>query len=158
MNIGFSCIAYLNSSFNLLPQNSSEEQRIRWVLQGLHGLQQYANQYWYAHLIEYLDLAVARKLEIPEHITKQMREILKYGKGGQMEESDEIFEAYTIEVNSKTNQLAALRRFPDLQRLISNLKGFQDGLKKSDWAQKSIDGIKHSFSFPMAVSSFEHIS
>jgi hypothetical protein len=142
MNIGFSCLAYLNSSFSLLPQNSSKEERIGRVLQGLHGLQPYANQYWYTHLLDYLDLATARKAEIPEHFIQQLREILKYGKEESVEESHEAAETSNSRTIPTINELAALGSFPGLQSLISKLKGFQDGLKRSDWAQKSIES-KH---------------
>jgi hypothetical protein len=80
LNIGFSCVAYLNTSFGLLPQCSNEEERIRWVLQGLHGLQIYANKSWHRHILAYLDLVVSQKLAVPEYLAQQLGEILKYSK------------------------------------------------------------------------------
>lgn len=80
MNIGHSCVAYLNTSFRLLPQNSTEEERIEWIFNGLHGLQKYASQYWHLHIVKYMGQVAARKLEVPKYLAEQLSGILKYSK------------------------------------------------------------------------------
>ena len=141
LNIGFSCIAYLNTSFRLLPQHSSEEERMLWVLQGLHGLQIYANQSWYKHIQAYMDLVIAQNLKIPEYFVEQMEEILKYNKAELSGESTQS----TAVGSSKRKQAPdrqyhSLKNFPGLNKFISSLEVFRDDLRTRDWTQKSIEG------------------
>ncbi|XMA07848.1 hypothetical protein WAI453_000639 [Rhynchosporium graminicola] len=65
----------------LLPQNSTEDERIEWILRGFYGLQNYASQYWYSHIADYMDQVAARKLEVPRYLIEQLNEIVKYSKG-----------------------------------------------------------------------------
>jgi hypothetical protein len=141
LNIGFSCVVYLNTSFGLLPQCSNEEERIRWVLQGLHGLQIYANKYWHRHILAYLDLVVSQKLAVPEYLAQQLGEILKYSK---VKSSEEVRQS-TAAGNSSghdilNRQYQSLKEFPGLCDLVSRLEGFRNDLRNQDWTQKSIEG------------------
>ena len=141
LNIGFSCVAYLNTSFRLLPQHSNEEERILWVLQGLHGLQIYANQFWYKHILAYLDLVVTEKVELREYLIQQLEEILKYSKVNPSEALTQSTPAGTSKSRAAPNhQRYSLKNFPGLHELISNLEAFRHGLKSQDWSQKSIEG------------------
>lgn len=141
LNIGFSCIAYLNTSFRLLPQHSIEDERMLWVLQGLHGLQIYANQFWYKYIQAYMDLVIAQNLEIPEYFVQQVEEILKYNKA---EVPGELTQSTTVG-SSKSKQAPdrqhySLKIFPGLSKFVSSLEVFRDNLRNRDWTQKSIEG------------------
>jgi hypothetical protein len=139
LSIGFSCVAYLNTGLRLLPQHSGDEERMLQVLQGLHGLQIYANKYWHKHILAYMDLAVSQTLEVPQHLVLQLEEVLKYSKFKESENS--IGSARTS--NSKDNttaSLPSLERFPRLSSLVSGLERFRTGLKNQDWTQKSFEG------------------
>jgi hypothetical protein len=141
LNIGFSCVAYLNTSFRLLPQHSNEEERILWVLQGVHGLQIYANQFWYKHIFAYLDLVVTEKVELPEYLIQQLEEILKYSKVNPSEALTQSTPVGTSKSRAVPNhQCHSLKNFPGLHELVSNLEVFRHGLKSQDWSQKSIEG------------------
>jgi hypothetical protein len=141
LNIGFSCISYLNTSFQLLPQHSNEEQRIRWVLQGLHGLQVYANQSWHKHIVAYMDLVVAQNLAVPEYLAQQLGEILKYSKVKSSEEMNQSSAAGTSAGQDILNrQYQSLTEFSGLCDLVSRLEGFRNDLRNQDWTQKSIEG------------------
>jgi hypothetical protein len=140
LNIGFSCIAYLNTSFRLLPQHSNDEEKILWVAQGLHGLQRYANQYWYKHTLAYMDLVVAQKLEVvPECLVRQLDEILKYSKANPVTlEPASVDASRGMELPDQI--YPSLSRFPGLSSLVSRLEDFRTSLKNQDWTQKSIAG------------------
>jgi len=113
LNIGFSCVAYLNTSFGLLPQQSNEEERIRSVVQGLHGLQIYANQYWYKHILAYMDLVVPQKLAVPENLVQQLEEILKYSKATLPEQLTQSSTDETSKSKQALNQqFQSLKQFP----------------------------------------------
>lgn len=141
LNIGFSCIAYLNTSFRLLPQHSSEEERRLWVLQGLHGLQIYANQFWHKHVLTYMDLAVAQRLQAPEYLARQLEDILKYSKAKPPKELIPSNKAPTCKAKeAPIRNYHSLEKFPALIKLVSSLEEFRNGLKNHDWTQKSIEG------------------
>jgi hypothetical protein len=140
LNIGFSCLAYLDTSLCLLPQYSNDEERILWVLQGLHGLQIYANQYWHKHIVAYMDHVVSQELEVPAHLILQLEEILKYSKTKIAEGSTGLDVVGPSNDKNVTEQHLSLERFPGLGSLISSLEGFRNGLKKQDWTQKSVEG------------------
>jgi hypothetical protein len=112
-----------------------------WVLQGLHGLQIYANQFWYKHIQAYTDLVIAQNLEIPEYFVQQVEEILKYNKA---EVSGELTQSTTVG-SSKSKQAPdrqhhSLKIFPGLSKFVSSLEMFRDNLRNRDWTQKSIEG------------------
>jgi hypothetical protein len=112
-----------------------------WVLQGLHGLQIYANQFWYKHIQAYMDLVIAQNLEIPEYFVQQVEEILKYNKA---EVSGELTQSTTVG-SSKSKQAPdrqyhSLKIFPGLSKFVSSLEVFRDDLRNRDWTQKSIEG------------------
>jgi hypothetical protein len=145
LNIGFSCIAYLNTSFRLLPQHSNAEERRLWVLQGLHGLQIYANQFWHQHILAYMDSAMAQQLEIPEHLVEQLKEILKYSKAKpSVDLTQPAIVGASKGKNPPTQRYLSLKQLPGLDKLVLDLEVFRSGLKNRDWTQKSIEG-KHFF-------------
>jgi hypothetical protein len=140
LNIGFSCVAYLNTSFRLLPQYSSPDDRRLQVLQGLHGLQIYANQYWNSHVLAYMDLVTAQKQEVPEYFSIQLGEILKYSKAKTFEDTTQSIPTGASQSKNATDQHLSLEKFPGLGSLVSSLETFRTGLKTRDWSQKSIEG------------------
>jgi hypothetical protein len=141
LNIGFSCVSYLNTAFSLLPYNVNEEDSALEILQGLHGLQGYANQYWHSHVITYMDLTIAKKSEIPEYLFRQLNDILKYRKDTVIENGpDDVCIKGHCSGLCNTARFASLRNFPGLACLVSSIETFRRSLKSQDWSQKSIDG------------------
>ncbi|KAH7355162.1 hypothetical protein BKA65DRAFT_581895 [Rhexocercosporidium sp. MPI-PUGE-AT-0058] len=138
LNIGHSCVAYLNTSFRLLPQNSTEEERIEWIFKGLHGLQPYSNQYWYSHIVDYMDQVVAQKLEVPEYLLSSLKEIVKYSKAELSEDSTQSTGIANTSYSNTRDRFASLGRFPGLHSLVSNVERFRDSLKRQDWTIKEI--------------------
>src|SRR4051812_45341787 len=117
LNIGYSCVAYLNTSFRLLPQNSTEEERIEWIFKGLHGLQPYSNQYWYSHIVDYMDQVVAQKLEVPEYLLSSLKEIVKYSKAELSEDSTQSTGIANTSYSNTRDRFASLGRFLGLHSL-----------------------------------------
>src|SRR2546423_580266 len=50
-DIAFSCITYLNSAFCFYEHSPSDEAVRTRVAKGFHGLHNYANEYWFQHLL-----------------------------------------------------------------------------------------------------------
>ncbi|CZR55635.1 uncharacterized protein PAC_05523 [Phialocephala subalpina] len=128
------------------------------ILQGLHGLQVYANQYRYKHIVAYMDLVVTQKLEVPPHFVLQLEGILKYSKVKATEGLIGSAAVGTSKDENAAERHSSLERFPGLSSLVSNLEGFRNGLKKQDWTQKSIETVSLEVrsSDPSWLSSIRH--
>lgn len=50
-DIAFSCVTYLNSAFCFYEHGPSDEVVRTRVAKGFHGLHNYANEYWFQHLL-----------------------------------------------------------------------------------------------------------
>ena len=140
LNIAYSCISYLNTSFFLLSQNSNEEERRFSVLQGLHGLQLYSNKYWHLHIVAYMDLVVTQGLKVPDHLLRQLDEVLKYSKVKATDLPQESNGTRALKTKDFTDRLASLNRFNVLRAMLSGLESFQNDLKQQDWTRKSVEG------------------
>lgn len=67
---------------------TSQEERSAIVLQGIHGLQFYANQYWVAHFLSYLGLKSRGKESIPHDLLVQMDMLLRFNKDTEYDLAD----------------------------------------------------------------------
>lgn len=55
-DISLAMATYLGSSFALIDSQMPEEENILRVAKGFHGLHLYANEFWVAHFLEYVEL------------------------------------------------------------------------------------------------------
>lgn len=90
-----------------------------------------------------MDLAVSQKLKIPDYVSQQLEDILKYSRCILPGTSQKIVAgpsrvARGVELPDRN--YSSLESRPGLSRLISSLDNFRDDLKKKDWAQISIEG------------------
>jgi hypothetical protein len=55
-NISLTLVSYLSSSFALIDSQVTNEEKILDIAKGFHGLHLYANEFWVAHLLEYIEV------------------------------------------------------------------------------------------------------
>jgi hypothetical protein len=55
-NISLTLVTYLCSSFALIDSQVRNEEKIVDVAKGFHGLHLYANEFWVAHFLEYIEV------------------------------------------------------------------------------------------------------
>ncbi|PVH83786.1 hypothetical protein DL98DRAFT_652239 [Cadophora sp. DSE1049] len=63
-NTSLTLMSYLCSSFALVDSRVEEKEKIVDVARGFHGLHLYANEYWVAHLLEYVEI----NTELDQHV------------------------------------------------------------------------------------------
>ncbi len=80
LNMSFSCVSYLNTSFCLLSSNCTDQQRASTVLQGFHGLQFYANEFWSKHVLTCCGLFAKYDFVLPDDLVIQLERLLRFRK------------------------------------------------------------------------------
>jgi hypothetical protein len=55
-SISLTLVSYLCSSFALIDSQVRNEEKIVDIAKGIHGLHLYANEFWVAHLLEYIEV------------------------------------------------------------------------------------------------------
>ncbi|RFU24742.1 hypothetical protein B7463_g11594, partial [Scytalidium lignicola] len=63
-NISLALVTYLCSSFALIDSRVRDEEKIADVAKGFHGLHLYANEFWVAHFLEYIEV----NTELDQHM------------------------------------------------------------------------------------------
>lgn len=71
-DITFACLAYLNSSFELIDDDVTEHQRAIRVAKSFHGLHLYANEYWLKHLYSYAEARSVSAARLSEPLVDQL--------------------------------------------------------------------------------------
>jgi hypothetical protein len=69
----------LNTSYALISISSTQEDRAAVVLQGFHGLQLYANQFWQDHLLAYCEHRREDKT-VSDELLNQLNKLLIFQK------------------------------------------------------------------------------
>jgi hypothetical protein len=119
LSICFSCVAYLNTSYPLLPDRSTELERAALVIQGFHGLHLYANQFWVDHLLECCTSLRKQQNQLPNHLLEQIIGIFGFQKGLDTKPFDFI-QVPSIEIF----------QHPQLVTLVKSIIWFRDKLKQ----------------------------
>jgi hypothetical protein len=137
-NISFSCITYLNTSLPLLPSNSTDESRIGTVIQGFHGLQLYANKFWYKHLLQYCELQDIRPVQFSQELLQQLRLLLRFQKNNRKEA---CFETGSdgISAADQSVGLEMLDHLPEIKSMVSDVIAFKTKLDRNDSSDKDPD-------------------
>ena len=126
-NVCFSCVCYLNSSLSLLPDNSTDQDRAVSIIQGYHGLQLYANQFWFKHLLAYCRLRTYGRLWIPNDLKVQLELLLHFQKDDTPGSSG--IQETLLEQEA---ELAVLNQLLPIKGLVSNIIGFRRGFNRDD--------------------------
>ncbi|KAH7308822.1 hypothetical protein BKA65DRAFT_174630 [Rhexocercosporidium sp. MPI-PUGE-AT-0058] len=129
LNICFSCVAYLNTSFGLLPHISTSQSRYTLVLSGFHGLQLYANSFFAKHLVAYLNsLAGSRSRAAPE-LVAELQSLRQFSKHTDVEG--------TLS-NSAAFNLDALNESPQLMSFMLQLITFRESVKQKEGSSEMV--------------------
>jgi len=128
-NIGFSCVAYLNTSFNLLPNHSTDEQRATMIVSGYHGLQLYANKFWLDHLVSYCTILGKQRKQLPGDLLSQLSILLGFVKDtANVEPTADLFQLEGLDV---------FNQHPQIQTLLLKVTQFRRELETDDGHNKS---------------------
>jgi len=137
-NISFSCITYLNTSLHLLPSYSTDESRIRTVIQGFHGLQLYANKFWYKHLLQYCRLQGIRPVQFSQEFLQQLRLLLRFKNNNHYEAPSEDENDGKITADQDVG-LEMLDHLPEIKSMVLDVITFKAQLEKNDSSDKDPD-------------------
>ncbi|CZT11138.1 uncharacterized protein RAG0_15387 [Rhynchosporium agropyri] len=140
MNIRYSYITYLNTILRLLPQNSTEDEKIGWILRGFMACKtMLAKTGIRISLITWIKLLLEnlKYLTVPRYLIEQLNEIVKYSKGSDHTGGPNQSAGFANVKNANTtDRSASLGRFPALQKLVSRLERFEDEQIRRDWTVK----------------------
>jgi len=105
------------------------------IAQGLHGLQLYANQFWYKHLIIYFDLLRKKGIPPPLDLLEQLSLLLAF----QRDQS-----ATAVPLPKQLEELVVLDGLPRVKELVSKIMAFRNGLNRDELFDKSPEGLPYS--------------
>lgn len=129
-NIAFSCVSYLNTCLEL--ESNERRYMAEVVVQGLHGLQLYANQYWYRHIISYVKFCVKNQLRISEELVSQLSALLQLQKnkiGGPKSVPLASLPPATLDLNS-------LNQIPLVKGFVLEVISFRESLGRDHTSDK----------------------
>lgn len=129
-NISFSCVSYLNTCLNLLPTISTDLERTTIIVEGIHHLQLYANQFWYRHLLAYAAVCARRRISFSADLLLQLSSLLRFSKNSTAR-SAQVLNPGQIP------GLQILDQVPAIKELVSKIISFRESLKKDEWNDKS---------------------
>jgi hypothetical protein len=149
LDISFSSVAFLNSCISLLPENATEAQRAAIIVRGFHGLQLYANIFWYRHLLAYCGLLGQHKRQFSTELLTQLQLLLRFRKG---DSRAAVLQSQSGTDKDKTEDpsLEDLNHLPDVKSLVSDVLVFRSKMIREDTSDKSPEGR-----FP-CLSKFSH--
>jgi len=134
LNISFSCISYLNTSLCLLPDNCTDQERAAIILQGFHGLQLYANQFWAKHILTCCNLLSTCDDVLPDEMIAQLEKLVRFRK--QMWQDSSVPETLDLDGDSAT-----LQQLPHhIRGFIREVSQFREGLTRNEYPHKSPKG------------------
>jgi len=143
-NISFSCISYLNSCSCFLPQYCTDQEMAAKVLEGFHGLQLYANQFWFKHVLTCCSLYYKSHLPIPNELLSQLQMLLQFWKEQGHDDSsssrDYRTENHTIDESNDSLALGQLPR--EIRKFTCGILEFRKALSEDGSTQKAPDGIQ----------------
>jgi hypothetical protein len=140
LNISFSCVSYLNTSCVLLPSNCTDQQRAEIVLRGFHGLQFYANQFWFKHVLTCCGLFAKGNAALPDDLLIQLQQLVQFRKAFG-DNSCVIGNPDTNSSHRQRDDSLAMNQLPqDVRDLIWEVIEFRKMVKKEDNTLKSLEG------------------
>ncbi|PVH71621.1 hypothetical protein DL98DRAFT_363413, partial [Cadophora sp. DSE1049] len=141
LNLGFACVAYLNTAYPLLPNNNvSKAQQAAVVATGLHGLLPYANQHWTDHLLAYCS-STAKPL--PRGLSNQLSGLIHYQKSPGVIASPQ---AANLTKTTEIKKLDTLDQLPQVHSLILSVRRFRDRLDAApdlEFSETTVQGKLH---------------
>lgn len=112
-------------------------QRAAIIVEGLHGMEIYADKFWCRHLLEYCSL-LRQQHQFSTELLTQLQLLLRFRKDGGLALVP-TSHARTKEDATKVTKLEALNQWPDIKSLVSDVLVFQANIKKDDDSDKSLE-------------------
>jgi hypothetical protein len=122
-------VAYLNTSYSLLPPHSNNEDRATIVVSGFHGLQLYANQFWVDHALSYCTIIGQQRTQLSHELLSQLNTLL-----GFLKDSADFEQASD---HAPLEGLDVLDQHPKIKTLVLKLTKFRADLETDDASHKS---------------------
>lgn len=138
-NLSFSCIAYLSTTSCLMDPSISESQSRLRIVKGYHGLHLYANKFWFAHLLKYLNSRGRHDILVPAQLREQLSNLRRFRKESQSPEFHAQIRAIGP-LQSIENRTATLDDLPDTKSLVHNILAYRQILAQETHTQKSSEG------------------
>ena len=138
-NVCFSCVTYLSTTYRLIDPSFPEYQSRLRIVKGYHGLHLYANEFWTAHLLEYVKSKGGLDIAISEPLLGQLRSLGVFRKDFQSTEFQEESRAMGPSRSIDTH-VAILNTLPDARGLVQAILTYQQVLAQEKHITKSPDG------------------
>jgi hypothetical protein len=149
VDITFSCVAFLNSCISLLPENSTEAQRAAIIIRGFHGLQLYADMFWYRHLLAYCSLLGQHQRQFSPELLAQLQLLLRFRKEDNRTPGPES-KTGTGKNRDEDSSLEKLNHLPYVKALVTDVLVFRAKIAREDASDKSPES-KLSFSAKLGL-------
>lgn len=135
-NLAFSCMNYLISSECFLNESITLNERALRVLKGFHGLHQYANEFWFRHLLQYAKFGIVVDEDRLEELLDEIRVFWKDepGKGTKSLTLEDKNSPDHIEV-----ELEVLNTLPQAQSMLLDLLRFRQFLSQEKYAHQKAE-------------------
>jgi hypothetical protein len=118
--------------------NCTEAERIASILRGFHGLQIYADMFWFRHLLAYCDLLSQHRRQFSSELLAQLQLLLRFRKEGTG--APNAISRTRIEKDATyDSSLEALNHSPEVKRLVSDVLVFRANMKRKDTSDGSPD-------------------
>jgi hypothetical protein len=118
----------------LLLENSTATQMAAIIVQGLYGLEVYADMFWCTHLLEYCSL-LRQQGQFSTELLAQLKLLLRFRK----DDSQALVPASqttTEEEATEGPSLEALNHWPDIKGLVSDILVFRAKINQEDLSDK----------------------
>jgi hypothetical protein len=127
LSISFACVSYMNSSKSL--RLLSDHKRASVMVHGFHGLQIYANQFWFNHVLDYLRMQDGEQVNPPNEFLEQLYSLLEFDKEAQKG---------NIHTYSEMSISGTLLK---VDALISKVKSFRVSLRSDEIFDSTPEGM-----------------
>lgn len=123
----------------LLPANSTNARRAAIVIQGFHGLQVYADKFWYKHLQAYCEFVHQNNRQFSHELRNQLTLLLQYKKLSE----DAPTALCQLGANDITNSpsLNVLNDIPKIKSLVLEVLEFRAKMNVADSSDKTPEGM-----------------
>jgi hypothetical protein len=151
-------VTFLNSCICLLPENSTEAQRAAIIIRGFHGLQLYADMFWYRHLLLYCGLLAQHKRQFSPELLAQLQHLLRFSKKDNRTPVEKC-KTGTDKDRTEDPSLSELNHLPDVKRLVSDVLVFRGKMIRDGVSDKSPESeFLSSTTFSLQTNTLKGLS
>lgn len=135
-NLSLSCMNYLITSECFINESTTPNERTLRVLKGFHGLHQYANEFWFQHLLQYAKFGIVIDEYRLEELLDEIRVFWK-------EEPGNGTRSLTLEDKNYPDRIEAelevLNTLPQAQSMLLDLLRFRQFLLQEKYVHQKAE-------------------